>query len=67
MRKFYIETEIKKTKNRSLKILPKHIGTTLQVYNGKAFVNVFIKKEMVGYKLGEFSKTRKTFKFKKTK
>ena len=67
MRKFYIKAEIKKTKNRNLKILPSHISKTIQVYNGKTFVNVFVKKEMVGYKLGEFSKTRKAFKFKKAK
>ena len=67
MRKLYIKNEIKKTKNRSLRILPCHIGNTVQVYNGKTFTNIFIKKEMVGYKLGEFSKTRKNFKFKKTK
>ena len=67
MRNFYIETEIKKTKNRNLKILPSYIGKTFQIYNCKTFVNVFIKKEMTGYKLGEFSKTRKTFKFKKNK
>ena len=67
MKKLTIKTEIKKTKNRSLKIIPNYIGKTISIYNGKTFVNVFIKKEMVGYKLGEFSKTRKAFKFKKTK
>jgi len=65
MKNIYINVNIEKTKNRSLKILPTDIGNTIQVYNGKNFVNIFIKKEMVGYRLGEFSKTRKSFKFKK--
>ena len=64
MRKLLIKPEVKKTKNRSLKILPIHLGTTIQVYNGKSFINVFVQKEMLGCKLGEFSKTRKSFKFK---
>ena len=67
MKKFSIKTEIKKTRNRSLRIIPNYIGKTISIYNGKKFVNIFIKKEMVGYKLGEFSSTRKTFKFKKNK
>ena len=46
MRKFYIKAEIKKTKNRNLKILPSHISKTIQVYNGKTFVNVFGKIEI---------------------
>ena len=67
MRNINIITGIKKTKNRNLKILPSYVGTNIQVYNGKDYTNILIKKEMIGYKLGEFSKTRKTFKFKKAK
>jgi ribosomal protein S19 len=54
-----------KTKNRNLIIFPNIIGKTILVYNGKSFIKLLIKKEMVGYKLGEFVKTRKIFKFKK--
>jgi len=48
-------------------ILPKFIGLTLQVYNGKTFIIVKIIDEMVGYKLGEFISTRKQFSYKKKK
>lgn len=42
-------------------ILPKFIGFTLRVYNGKTFTVIKIIDEMVGHKLGEFVSTR-TFK-----
>jgi small subunit ribosomal protein S19 len=54
------------TKSRNLIILPKYLGKTVQIHNGKIFTKVTIVKGMVGHKLGEFAKTRKTFKFKKT-
>jgi small subunit ribosomal protein S19 len=34
------------------------IGLTIQVYNGKIFVPVFVNENMVGHKLGEFAPTR---------
>jgi small subunit ribosomal protein S19 len=40
-------------------ISPEMVGYTLGVHNGKIFINVLITEEMVGYKLGEFSPTRK--------
>jgi len=54
-----------KTEPRNLVILPFYIGKTVLVHNGKTFTKVTIVREMVGHKLGEFVKTRKTFKFKK--
>lgn len=54
-----------KTEPRNLVILPFCIGKTVLVHNGKTFTKVTIVREMVGHKLGEFVKTRKTFKFKK--
>ena len=35
------------------------VGFTFGVHNGRTFTPVTIKEEMVGYKLGEFSPTRK--------
>lgn len=55
------------TKSRRSLILPKYVGKIIQIHNGKTFAKVAILKEMVGHKLGEFAKTRKTYKFKKKK
>ena len=54
-----------KTNTRNSTILPYHIGKSISIHNGKNFTNLLISKEMIGHKLGEFVKTRKTFKFKK--
>jgi len=48
-----------KTWSRNAVISPEMIGFTFGVHNGKDFIPVFISEEMVGYKLGEFSLTRK--------
>ena len=56
-----------KTAYKSSVILPKFIGLTIQVYNGKAFITIKIVEEMVGHKLGEFVLTRKQFSYKKNK
>ena len=48
-----------KTHCRDLVIIPKMIGLTLKIYNGKEFTSVIIESEMVGHFLGEFSQTRK--------
>ena len=54
-----------KTKSRSTSIVPNFVGQTFQVHNGHNYVKVIINEDMIGYKLGEFSPTRKTFIFKK--
>jgi small subunit ribosomal protein S19 len=54
-----------KTISRSSEIIPGFIGTNFDVYNGKNFSKIRVAKEMVGFKLGEFSPTRKKFSFKK--
>jgi small subunit ribosomal protein S19 len=56
-----------KTISKNSIILPKFIGFTLRVYNGKAFIIVKVIDEMVGHKLGEFVSTRKQFSYKKKK
>jgi small subunit ribosomal protein S19 len=48
-----------KTWSRASVISPEMIGFTFGVHNGKDFISVFISEEMVGYRLGEFSPTRK--------
>lgn len=47
-----------KTWSRRSTILPEMIGFTMQVYNGKMFIPVYVNENMVGHKLGEFSPTR---------
>lgn len=51
--------KILKTWSRSTTILPEFVEHTISVYNGQRFIPVFVKSEMVGHKLGEFSPTRK--------
>lgn len=48
-----------KTWNRSSEISPEMVGFVIGVYNGKNFIEVLVKEEMVGHRLGEFSPTRK--------
>jgi len=55
------------TMSKNSVILPKFIGFTLRVYNGKTFTIIKIIEEMVGHKLGEFVSTRKQFSYKKKK
>lgn len=48
-----------KTWARSSTISPAMVGLTFEVHNGKYFNKVFVTESMVGYRLGEFSPTRK--------
>ena len=48
-----------KTHCRNKIILPNMIGSVVGVYNGKSYVTVEIKPEMLGHYLGEFSITYK--------
>ena len=48
-----------KTWSRDSEIAPEMVGFTFGVHNGKNFISVLIKEEMVGHRLGEFSLTRK--------
>jgi ribosomal protein uS19 len=48
-----------KTHVRNMIILPEMVGTAIQVHNGKEFVQVEIKPEMIGHYLGEFAVTNK--------
>ena len=48
-----------KTHVRNMIILPEMVGLPIQVHNGKDFVQVEIKPEMIGHYLGEFAVTNK--------
>jgi small subunit ribosomal protein S19 len=48
-----------KTHDRTIVVVPKMIGKTIGVYNGKEFIRVVITEDMLGHRLGEFSMTRK--------
>ncbi len=47
-----------KTWSRSCTILPDFVDHVIMVHNGKNFIKVAIREEMVGHKLGEFAMTR---------
>lgn len=48
-----------KTWSRASTIFPEMVGHTINVYNGRTFIPVYITEAIVGHKLGEFSPTRK--------
>lgn len=48
-----------KTHVRNMIILPEMVGLIIQVHNGKEFVQVEIRPEMIGHYLGEFAITNK--------
>lgn len=48
-----------KTHRRDMIIIPQMIGRKIGIHNGREFVAVEIRPEMVGHCLGEFAMTRK--------
>jgi len=50
-----------KTWSRDSMITPEMVGFTFLVHNGKEFLPVTVKEEMVGHRLGEFSPTTKFY------
>lgn len=48
-----------KTWARDCTICPEMVGFTFLVHNGKEFIPVKVREEMVGHKLGEFAPTTK--------
>lgn len=48
-----------RTHCRDVPILPDFIGKKVAIHDGKAFVTVELKPEMIGHYLGEFAMTRK--------
>jgi len=53
------EKNVIKTWSRDSVIFPEMVGFTFGVHNGKEHIPVSITEDMVGYRLGEFAKTRK--------
>ncbi len=51
-----------KTHCRDMVIMPEIVGTKIGVYNGKDYVPIEIKNEMIGHRIGEFVMTRKRVK-----
>lgn len=51
-----------KTHVKDIVILPKMVGLSIHIHNGKEFKEVPITEEMVGHFLGEFSITRQSIK-----
>ncbi len=51
-----------RTHVRDMIILPSMVGKKIAIHNGKEFVYVEIKPEMIGHYLGEFAPTRKEVK-----
>ncbi|WP_456327692.1 30S ribosomal protein S19 [Archaeoglobus sp.] len=48
-----------RTHCRDMIVLPEMVGKVIYVHNGKEFVRVEIKPEMIGHRLGEFALTRR--------
>ena len=48
-----------RTHRREIPVLPEFVGKMVHVYNGKEFLPVAIKAEMIGHALGEFAMTRR--------
>lgn len=48
-----------RTKSRQMVIIPEMVGVKIGVHNGKEFIALDIKPEMLGHRLGEFAPTRK--------
>jgi len=51
-----------KTWSRDSMITPEMVGYVFKVHNGKTFIDVEAREEMVGHRLGEFAPTRKFIK-----
>ena len=50
--------------SRNSVIFRTFVGLNFEIYNGKKFISLLIKKNMVGLKFGEFVPTRKAVKHK---
>lgn len=53
--------------SRDSEIIPKFLGLTFKIHNGKNFEELNVTDNMIGHKFGEFIFTRKKFSFKKKK
>ena len=53
------EGDTVRTHRRDMPVLPVMVGKVVGIYNGRDFVDVEIKPEMIGHYLGEFAATRR--------
>jgi small subunit ribosomal protein S19 len=51
-----------RTRERDMLVLPEMLGFKLGIHNGKEYVTVEVKPEMLGHRLGEFALSRKRVK-----
>ena len=63
--KKFAKNKLIKTHDRELIIVPKMVGKTIYIYNGKEYEKVLIIEQMLGHRLGEFALTRKIAKHTK--
>jgi ribosomal protein S19 len=56
-----------KIKNKNLKLTSDFVGLTLFLYNGKKYIPLFIKSNMVNHYVGEYLFTKKLYLKKKKK
>lgn len=49
---------------KNIIIFPTFVGLVFEVYNGKRFVQLLVKKQMIGFRFGEFIFTKKSAKHK---
>lgn len=61
LKKLKIKKKTIELKSRESVILPIFVGLFIKIHNGKNYIKIFVKKDMVGHKFGEFSLTRKLF------
>ena len=47
-----------KTWSRGSTILPNFVGLTIAVYNGRKFIPILVREQMIGMKFGMFAPTR---------
>ncbi len=62
--KCFKNNQIRKKRNiyitkRDGLIFPQYVGSHFKIYNGKIYITLIIKEEMIGIKFGEFVFTRK--------
>ncbi len=51
-----------RTRCRDMVIVPEMLGVKIGIHNGKEYVSVDMRPEMLGHRLGEFAMTRKSVK-----
>ena len=51
---------------RNNTIIPAFVGARLEVHNGKEYIPLVVREEMVGHRIGEFVRTTKPFTYRAT-